>query len=236
MNRGKSANTSYDDDDASFSSNDTNPLSDERFIVEGDPDSLVREYLKDLTMQDIRDFTDNTGCNNNGKSMDNNGKSMDNDATFEKEERSPPPQYHLESSRGETIDRLNRYTLQSYFGGREMKDFNLLSKLGTGIKVIDNNNDIPSIGKLVNKKRGKRKKKGSTATVPLEVVGMDIGYGEDASIGGYKYVLMLVDQCTRNSWVYGMHGSSGADVSEALWKFFINAGGFRPENIAMRFR
>ena len=55
---------------------------------------------------------------------------------------------------------------------------------------------------------------------------MDIGYGEDASIGGYKYVLMLVDQCTRNSWVYGMHGSSGADVSEALWKFFIDAGGF----------
>ena len=45
MNRGKSANTSYDDDDASFSSNDTNPLNDERFIVEGDPDSLVREYL-----------------------------------------------------------------------------------------------------------------------------------------------------------------------------------------------
>ena len=79
MNRGKSARTSYDDDNTSISSNDTNPLNDERFIVEGDPDSLVREYSKELTMQDIRDFTDNTftdntGRDNNGKSMDNNGK------------------------------------------------------------------------------------------------------------------------------------------------------------------
>ena len=78
----------------------------------------------------------------------------------------------------------------------------------------------------MNCKRGKRKKKGGQATVSLEVVGMDIGYGDDVSIGGYKYVLILVDECTRNSFVYGMHGSSGADVSEALWIFFIDAGGF----------
>ena len=35
-----------------------------------------------------------------------------------------------------------------------------------------------------------------------------------------------MDQCITNSFVYGMHGSSGADVCEALWKFFIDAGGF----------
>ena len=60
----------------------------------------------------------------------------------------------------------------------------------------------------------------------MEVVGCDIGYGDGISVGGAKYVLVLVDQCTTNSFVYGMHGSSGADVCEALWKFFIDAGGF----------
>ena len=58
------------------------------------------------------------------------------------------------------------------------------------------------------------------------MVGCDIGYGDGVSVGSSKYVLVLVDQCTTNSIVYGMHGSSGADVCEALWKFFIDVGGF----------
>ena len=55
---------------------------------------------------------------------------------------------------------------------------------------------------------------------------MDIGYGESNSPGGHKYVLVLIDKCTSNTFVYGMHGTSGADCVEALWKFFIDAGGF----------
>ena len=74
---------------------------------------------------------------------------------------------------------------------------------------------------MVNRKRGKQQRKGSKATVPLEVVGMDIGYGDGASYGGSKYVLVLVDQCTTNSFVYGMQGSSGADACEALWIFLL---------------
>ena len=37
--------------------------------------------------------------------------------------------------------------------------------------------------------------------------------------------MVLADKCTTNSFVYGMHGKSGADVVEALWKFSIDAGG-----------
>jgi len=55
---------------------------------------------------------------------------------------------------------------------------------------------------------------------------MDLGYGEGTFYGGSKYVLVLVDQCTSNSFTYGMQGASGADVCEVLWKFFIDAGGF----------
>ena len=45
---------------------------------------------------------------------------------------------------------------------------------------------------------------------------MDIGYGDGASYGGNKYVLVLVDQCTTKSFVCGMQESLGADVCEAL--------------------
>ena len=100
--------------------------------------------------------------------------------------------------------------------------------------VVDNDQEIPTIGELVNRKRGKRRQKVSNATVPLEVVGMDIGYGEGTSYSGSKYVLVLVDQCTSNSFTYGMQGASGGDVFEALWKFCINAGGF-PKTIQCNF-
>ena len=63
---------------------------------------------------------------------------------------------------------------------------------------------------------------------------MDIGYSDGASYGGSKYVLVLIDQCTTNSFVYGMQGSFGADVCVALWKSLIDAGGF-PETIQCDF-
>ena len=55
---------------------------------------------------------------------------------------------------------------------------------------------------------------------------MDIGYGDGVAVGGSKYALLLVDQCTSKSFIYGMQGCAGSDVCEALWKFFIDAGGF----------
>ena len=72
------------------------------------------------------------------------------DEAFTKADTKPPPQYHLESSRGAVKDRLTRHTLQSYFGGRQLKDYKILSKLGTGLSVIDNKNEIPTVGSLVN--------------------------------------------------------------------------------------
>ena len=82
--------------------------------------------------------------------------------------------------------------------------------------MIGNKDGIPTVGLLVNHKQDKCKQKGTPVTSPLEVGGMDIGYGESNSPGGYKYVLVLVDKCTSNTFVYGIHGTSGADVIDAL--------------------
>ena len=138
------------------------------------------------------------------------------------------------------MDQLTRHTLQSYFDGQQLKDYKILSELGTGMSMIDNKNEIPTVGSFVNHKRGKHKRKDTPVTLPLEVVGMDIGYCKPNSPGCHKYVLILVlvlvlvDKCTFNMFVYEMHGISGVDVGEALWKFFIEAGWF-PRTIQCNF-
>jgi transposase InsO family protein len=60
----------------------------------------------------------------------------------------------------------------------------------------------------------------------LHTVGMDIGYGEGTSPGGYKYALTLVDFATRHTWVYGLRTKSSECIIDALWCFYIDAGGF----------
>ena len=55
---------------------------------------------------------------------------------------------------------------------------------------------------------------------------MDIGYGDGTSYGGSKYVLVLVNQCTPKSFIYGMQDASGADICEAILDFCINTVGF----------
>ena len=78
-----------------------------------------------------------------------------------------------------------------FVGGCNLKAFNLLSKLGDNITtVIDNGNnlELECNDSLINKKHGKWQQKGKQG-VPLEVIGMDIGYEDDVSIGECKYVL-----------------------------------------------
>ena len=67
----------------------------------------MMEALKELNINDIKDF-----LNHN----------PDKTKQFEKQKRAPPPQYHLESSQGDVKDRLTAFQLQSYFGGRQLKD------------------------------------------------------------------------------------------------------------------
>ena len=40
--------------------------------------------------------------------------------------------------------------------GRNLKDFCVLSSLGDGLTVVDNDQNVPMVDKLVNHKQGKR--------------------------------------------------------------------------------
>ena len=66
----------------------------------------------------------------------------------------------------------------------------------------------------------------SRARRPLDVVGMDIGYGSGTSPGGYNYCLTLMDSATRLVFCYGLrHLSSGDHLQDAFWRFLVDAGG-----------
>jgi hypothetical protein len=57
-------------------------------------------------------------------------------------------------------------------------------------------------------------------------IGANIGYGEGVGPGGYKYCLFLVNLATRYTWVYGLSDLTRESLVDALWRFFVDAGGF----------
>jgi hypothetical protein len=73
-----------------------------------------------------------------------------------------------------------------------------------------------------------RNKRGQLLAPPshgFHTVGMDIGYGEGTSPGGYKYALTLIDYATRHTWTYGLKNKTVESVIDARWCFFVDAGG-----------
>ena len=121
----------------------------------------------------------------------------------------------MESSQGDMKARITTNDLQTHFGNRQLKDFGLLSQSGKIISIVEPTNGIPTVGKLVNKKYGEHKQKvqkSTKATILLKIVCMDSGYGDSALIGSHKYVLVLVNHHTSNSFVYGIKGSSGNNI------------------------
>ena len=144
-NYGNEDDNNANDNDARDLNQIMNELPD-YYLCEGSPDKMMMDILKELNIDDIRDFLQ---------------EESPTSKPFEKEQRVPPPRYHLESSRGDVKDRLTLFQLQLYFGGRHLSDYSLLSKLGTGLTVIDDDQEIPTIGELVNRKQGKRRRKGS---------------------------------------------------------------------------
>ena len=50
---------------------------------------------------------------------------------------------------------------------------------------------------------------------------MDIGNSEENSPCRQKCVLVLMDKCLMNTFLYGIHGTSSADVVENLWFFLL---------------
>jgi hypothetical protein len=141
--------------------------------------------------------------------------------------REPPPVLPCETpkSSAPSTKRYTPYDLHRLFGGRKLPNFKILAELGTGIEVKDSTDPLLSVCDVVNLKCGHHGKLLTLPKAALDVVGMDIGYGDGVSPGGYCYCLMLVNRKTRKTWVYDLPDMGGNSLCDALWRFFIDARG-----------
>jgi hypothetical protein len=60
----------------------------------------------------------------------------------------------------------------------------------------------------------------------LDVVHVDIAFGDYVSVGGFCYALFLVDQATHYNWVYGLKDLSGNSILSVLRSFKADAGSY----------
>jgi hypothetical protein len=125
------------------------------------------------------------------------------------------------------LQRLTEQQLHRYFGFRNLKNWLDLETTGQAtVKVIKGTERPLEIGDVANIRHSRR----NTVPVPrpegyLETVHMDIGYGDCVSIGGFRYVLLLVDRTTRFQWLYGLRSLTQSNIITALTKFHSDAGG-----------
>jgi hypothetical protein len=135
------------------------------------------------------------------------------------------PVHSIANSGGPKIERINSSELKRYFGCRKLRDWSLLESVGTGIHVVHDRDAPTTISDMLTIRRNPHGGLLERPVHALHTVGMDIGYGDGTSPGGHKYALTLVDYCTRHTWTYGLKSKTTESVIDALWSFFVDAGG-----------
>ncbi len=65
----------------------------------------------------------------------------------------------------------------------------------------------------------------------LDIVHIDIAFGDCVSIGGYKYALVFVDPATRYNWMFGLKSLQHDDILLEFLAFWDEAG-----SLACQFR
>jgi hypothetical protein len=126
------------------------------------------------------------------------------------------PTHYVPDSATRSVHRHTSLDLHRLFGCRKLK-YDVLPHLGTGLHVSDPKEAPMSIGDTVTMKRGR---KGGPVARPLRArhtIGVDIGFGDGTSPGGYNYCLFMVDLATRHTWTYGLSDLTGDSITDALW-------------------
>jgi hypothetical protein len=60
----------------------------------------------------------------------------------------------------------------------------------------------------------------------LDIVHVDIAFGDCVLVGGFWYSLVFVDQATRYNWVFGLKDLSSASIHAAFCLFCMDAGSY----------
>jgi hypothetical protein len=144
------------------------------------------------------------------------------------------PDHSVPNSGASPIEHSNAFEIKKYFGCRGLSDWTTLEHTGQGLHVLQDKDAPTTLGNITTISRNNKGKLLSRLATSLHNVGMDIGYGEGTSPGGYKYAFTLVDYATRYTWIYGLKNKTAESVIDAVWSFFVDAGGM-PQQIRCDF-
>ena len=126
---------------------------------------------------------------------------------------------------GPQVRRFSSHDLHKLFGNRKFRNYSIFATVATGIRLSETFEPPLSIGDVVNIKRGPSGSALPRPTSALHRVGVDIGFGDGVSPGGFRYCLMLVDQYSRKTWCYGLKDLASTSFIAAFWRFFVDSGG-----------
>ena len=85
------------------------------------------------------------------------------------------------------------------------------------MQVTELSDHMPMLGEMSSQAKEKWEKKLNHSKQPLGLLGMDIGYGNGTSPGGVKYTLMLMDDATKQVWIYRLHNTSEYNRMSTIW-------------------
>ena len=124
-----------------------------------------------------------------------------------------------------TAEELHRLT-----GCRRFRNYRHLIHTSKDGQFLDNGEFPVSIGAYTtNPKAPHGKLIDRTPSRYLDIVHIDIAFGDCMSVGGYKYALIFVDRATRFNWCFGVKSLHCDDIISAFLAFCAEAGNLAPQ-------
>ena len=204
------------------------------------PPSILKKSVS--WMDDITYHIPNRKCPNTWKvppppsplsipSDTNRRISPDELLLFSSNPHTPPPPVRAcdTPNESDTLQHLTSDQIYKLFGNRRFRDYESFCSASKDCTFIKGGQPIPSIGEFATMRRRKRGKTRAPTPHYLDLVHMDIVYGDVISRLGYRFGLLLVDRATKYIWIFGLRHLTSANIIEALEEFRAEAGGLPKE-------
>jgi hypothetical protein len=115
--------------------------------------------------------------------------------------------------------------LHRSMGRRKFKNYKHLLLVSHDGQLIDSGKFPPSLGSFATVPKGNKGKPiDKTLYLYLDVVHVDIAFGDCVLVGGFRYALILVDRATHYNWTFGLKDLSSVSILGAFPLFCASAG------------
>jgi hypothetical protein len=112
--------------------------------------------------------------------------------------------------------------LHRAMGCRKFKNYKHLLLVSRDSQWIDSGKFPPSLGSFATVPKGKKGKPiDRTLHLYLDIVHVDIAFGDCVLVGGFQCTLILVDRATRCNWTFGLKDLSSVSILGAFAFFML---------------